>query len=235
VQFRKQSSTELVVTLANVRSPVAFPKKTDVNGDFIRKYLPAFRDVPAAYIYEPWKMPKALQERYGVVVGASYPARIVVHEEASKANIERHARAYAANKAVGGSMPAAAPGAGGAGAAQVGSDPAASIAYLRSLAGIALLGPAVGERAIAAAPAGAAGGGDGLVSSAASAGSISGGGAGAASSSVGFKSKARRDSGGGAAAASAASAGGAGDSSHGATGGTGAAATASKRPRKGSS
>jgi hypothetical protein len=194
------------------------------------------------YIYEPWKMPKALQERLGVVVGVSYPARVVVHEDASKANIERHTRAYAANKA-GGSMPAAAPGAGGAGTAQVGSDPAESIAYLRSPAGTALLGSAVGERAAAAAPAGAAGAGAGAGTSAGagsaatSAGSISGGGAGAASSGVGFKSKARRDaeSGGGAGAAFAAPAGGAGDSSDGATGGSGAALAASKRPRTGSS
>lgn len=115
-----------------VYSPVAFPKKTDPNGDYIRKYLPQFKDFPAAYIYEPWKAPKAVQEKHGVIVGVTYPARIVIHEEASKANIARHAAAYEANKGPAAGIPKAAPGAGGVGASQVASDPSAALAYFRS-------------------------------------------------------------------------------------------------------
>lgn len=39
-------------------SPVAFGKKTDRNGDYIKKYLPALRKFPPKYIYEPWTAPK---------------------------------------------------------------------------------------------------------------------------------------------------------------------------------
>lgn len=38
-------------------SPVAFGKKTDKNGDYIRKYLPVLRNFPSKYIYEPWTAP----------------------------------------------------------------------------------------------------------------------------------------------------------------------------------
>ncbi|XP_053308009.1 cryptochrome-1-like [Spea bombifrons] len=78
-----------------VYSPVAFGKKTDKNGDYIKKYLPVLKKFPAEYIYEPWKAPRGLQERAGCVIGRDYPKPIVVHEAVSKANIQRMKAAYA--------------------------------------------------------------------------------------------------------------------------------------------
>lgn len=43
-------------------SPVSFGKKTDKNGDFIRKYVPVLKDFPQKYIYEPWKAPEKVQQ-----------------------------------------------------------------------------------------------------------------------------------------------------------------------------
>lgn len=77
-----------------VYSPVAFPKKTDPNGDYVRKYLPLFKNFPKEYIYEPWKAPLSIQQKYGVIVGDTYPNRIVDHDIVSKANISKHAQAY---------------------------------------------------------------------------------------------------------------------------------------------
>ncbi|KAK3103392.1 hypothetical protein FSP39_018906 [Pinctada imbricata] len=77
-----------------VYSPVAFGKKTDKNGDFIRKYIPILKKFPANYIYEPWKAPKAMQEKAGCIIGKDYPLPIVDHDEARKTNIERMAKAY---------------------------------------------------------------------------------------------------------------------------------------------
>jgi cryptochrome len=61
-------------------SPVAFPKKYDPNGDYVRHFLPVLKNMPKDYIYEPWKAPKSLQEKIGCVVGKNYPERIVIHE-----------------------------------------------------------------------------------------------------------------------------------------------------------
>jgi len=80
-------------------SPVAFGKKTDKNGDYIRKWLPQFKDFPVKYIYEPWTAPKAIQQQYGIVIGKDYPGPIVDHKDISKSNMGRMKEAYAVHKA----------------------------------------------------------------------------------------------------------------------------------------
>nr|POE88275.1 cryptochrome-2 [Quercus suber] len=49
-------------------SPVAFGKKWDDNGDFIRRYVPELADLPKKYIYEPHKAPISDQKKAGVLV-----------------------------------------------------------------------------------------------------------------------------------------------------------------------
>ncbi|NWQ89435.1 CRY1 protein, partial [Burhinus bistriatus] len=73
----------------HVYSPIAFGKKTDRDGAYIRKYLPVLKDFPTKYIYEPWKAPRAVQERAGCLVGTHYPLPIVEHRAASERNLGR--------------------------------------------------------------------------------------------------------------------------------------------------
>lgn len=80
-------------------SPVAFGKKTDKNGDYIRKWLPQFKNWPTKYIYEPWLAPIAIQKQHGVIIGKDYPEPIVEHKEISKSNMARMKAAYNAQKA----------------------------------------------------------------------------------------------------------------------------------------
>ncbi|KAK5732195.1 hypothetical protein LTR17_010772 [Elasticomyces elasticus] len=49
-------------------SPVAFGKKWDENGDYIRKYCPELRHLPKKYIYEPHKAPVKDQREAGVMI-----------------------------------------------------------------------------------------------------------------------------------------------------------------------
>jgi len=81
-----------------VYSPVAFGKKTDPNGDYIRKYVPQLSKYPKQYIFEPWKAPAALQKSCGCIIGKDYPSPIVDHDRASKANMAKMNVAYSANK-----------------------------------------------------------------------------------------------------------------------------------------
>uniref|UniRef100_A0A182NGQ8 Photolyase/cryptochrome alpha/beta domain-containing protein n=1 Tax=Anopheles dirus TaxID=7168 RepID=A0A182NGQ8_9DIPT len=83
-----------------VYSPVAFGKKTDPEGKFIRKYVPELARFPAGIIYEPWKANLETQKKLGCIIGKDYPRRIVVHEEISKVNIQRMSAAYKRNKAL---------------------------------------------------------------------------------------------------------------------------------------
>lgn len=81
-----------------VYSPISFGKKTDPNGDFIRKFIPQLRNFPAKYIYEPWTAPIEIQRKFGCVIGKDYPRPIVDHAVVSKENIKKMAEAYEANR-----------------------------------------------------------------------------------------------------------------------------------------
>ena len=49
-------------------SPIAFPQKTDKNGDFVRRYVPELKGYSSKYIYEPWKAPIADQKKAGCMI-----------------------------------------------------------------------------------------------------------------------------------------------------------------------
>ncbi|XP_073827020.1 (6-4)-photolyase [Musca autumnalis] len=83
-----------------VYSPVAFGKKTDPTGSYIRKYVPELAKYPAGAIYEPWKVSLADQRKYGCVIGTDYPHRIVNHDVVHKENIKRMSAAYKVNREV---------------------------------------------------------------------------------------------------------------------------------------
>ena len=51
-----------------VYSPIAFPQKTDKNGDFVRHFVPELQDYPVKYIYEPWKAPIQDQKKAGCII-----------------------------------------------------------------------------------------------------------------------------------------------------------------------
>lgn len=81
-----------------VYSPVAFGKKTDKEGLFIRKYVPELKKYPTEFIYEPWKSPKSVQRAAGCIIGEDYPNRIVDHDKIHKENMQKMNLAYKANK-----------------------------------------------------------------------------------------------------------------------------------------
>jgi cryptochrome len=52
-------------------SPIAFGKKWDSDGDFVRKYVPELRNLDKRFIYEPWKATLADQERADVRISGN--------------------------------------------------------------------------------------------------------------------------------------------------------------------
>ncbi|KAL4159541.1 hypothetical protein PRNP1_000118 [Phytophthora ramorum] len=75
------SSSYFFTAYFRVYSPISFGKKSDPEGHFIRKYIPALKKMPAKYIYEPWKAPMTLQHATGCIIGKDYPRPIVDHKE----------------------------------------------------------------------------------------------------------------------------------------------------------
>uniref|UniRef100_A0A8C2JRX8 Cryptochrome circadian regulator 3a n=1 Tax=Cyprinus carpio TaxID=7962 RepID=A0A8C2JRX8_CYPCA len=74
--------------------PVGFGRRTDPNGDFIRRYFPILRGFPAKYIYDPWNAPDSVQAAAKCIIGVHYPKPMVNHAEASRLNIERMKQIY---------------------------------------------------------------------------------------------------------------------------------------------
>jgi deoxyribodipyrimidine photo-lyase len=67
-QMQMQSGTT-GINIARVYNPIKQAKDHDPHGHFVRRWLPALRKVPDAWLFEPWRMPPDLQARYGVTVG----------------------------------------------------------------------------------------------------------------------------------------------------------------------
>ena len=84
-------------------SPIAFGKKHDPAGLYIKKWVPELAKMPQKYIYEPWTAPITIQQACGCIIGKGYPKPIVDHSIAVKANMGRMKAAYdAIKKAQGG-------------------------------------------------------------------------------------------------------------------------------------
>ncbi|XP_034230704.1 cryptochrome-2 isoform X1 [Thrips palmi] len=92
------SASAFYHTFYRVYSPVAFGKKTDKTGEYIRKYVPEVSKLPSNYLYEPWEASLSVQKAAKCVVGEDYPHRLVKHEDVYKVNIGRLSAAYKANK-----------------------------------------------------------------------------------------------------------------------------------------
>jgi deoxyribodipyrimidine photo-lyase len=60
-------------------NPVLQSQKFDPAGKYIRRFVPELVEVPDEFIHTPWKMPMALQNKVGCVIGRDYPATIVEH------------------------------------------------------------------------------------------------------------------------------------------------------------
>nr|XP_055073415.1 cryptochrome circadian regulator 4 isoform X1 [Misgurnus anguillicaudatus] len=67
--------------------PVRFGRRTDPDGQYLRKYLPVLKNFPSQYIYEPWKAPEDVQLSAGCVIGKDYPHPMVCHLEVSQKNL----------------------------------------------------------------------------------------------------------------------------------------------------
>ena len=79
-------------------SPIAFQKKNDPNGNYIRKWVPELANLPAKYIYEPWKANVSILNTAGIKLGKTYPRPIVDHAVVSKENMSKMSLAYDMHK-----------------------------------------------------------------------------------------------------------------------------------------
>ena len=79
-------------------SPIAFQKKADPNGNYIRKWVPELANLPAKYIYEPWTANISILNAAGIKLDKNYPRPIVDHAVVSKENMSKMSLAYDMHK-----------------------------------------------------------------------------------------------------------------------------------------
>lgn len=83
-QVQMQSGTTGINTI-RIYSPTKQALDQDPEGQFIRQWCPELRNVPTAYLAEPWTMPLTLQQHLGCVLGVHYPQAVVDVAAAGKA------------------------------------------------------------------------------------------------------------------------------------------------------
>jgi len=75
-QCQMQSGTTGINTL-RIYNPIKQAKEQDPKGAFVRHWLPALKNVPDTWIFEPYLMPKAQQLQYGCILDKDYPTPII--------------------------------------------------------------------------------------------------------------------------------------------------------------
>lgn len=104
-QMQMQAGTTGINT-TRVYNPIKQAQDQDPHGRFVRRWLPALRRVPDAWLLQPWRMPPDVQARCGVRVGEDIPVPLVDLEAATRqAKMRVHAlrarpEVHAANHAI---------------------------------------------------------------------------------------------------------------------------------------
>jgi deoxyribodipyrimidine photo-lyase len=73
-----------------VFNPVLQGRKFDPEGAYVRAFVPELAKLPAKYVHEPWTAPGEVLEDAGVILGQTYPERIVDHAAARKRALEAY-------------------------------------------------------------------------------------------------------------------------------------------------
>jgi deoxyribodipyrimidine photo-lyase len=71
-QMQMQAGTTGINT-TRVYNPIKQAQDHDPHGHFVRRWLPALRKVPDAWLFEPWRMHAEVQQRCGLSVGQDIP------------------------------------------------------------------------------------------------------------------------------------------------------------------
>lgn len=87
-QLQMQSGVTGINTI-RIYNPIKNSQDHDLQGDFIKLWLPELKHVPGHLIHEPWKLTAIEQELYECIIGKDYPAPIVDIEETQKLASDR--------------------------------------------------------------------------------------------------------------------------------------------------
>lgn len=82
-QAQMQSGCTGINTL-RIYNPVKQGHDQDADGAFVRRWVPELAGLPGGLVHAPWKLSRESLAAAGVVLGETYPERIVDHEAAAR-------------------------------------------------------------------------------------------------------------------------------------------------------
>lgn len=83
-QWTASTGTDPAPYFRRMFNPTLQQKKFDPSGEYVRRWVPELRSVPAERLAEPWKMTPLEQEEARCVIGSDYPEPIVDHADERK-------------------------------------------------------------------------------------------------------------------------------------------------------
>ena len=82
-QIQMQAGTT-GINIPRMYNPVLQAQRLDTKGIFVRRWVPELQGVSDQWIFEPWLMPKAQQEKSGCFINGNYPRPRVDFTQASR-------------------------------------------------------------------------------------------------------------------------------------------------------
>ena len=72
-------------------NPVSQGEKFDPEGAYVRKWVPELAKLSNRWIHNPWEAPNSVLSSSGVVLGVTYPERIVSHSISREIALQAYA------------------------------------------------------------------------------------------------------------------------------------------------
>lgn len=72
------------INIPRIYNPIKQARDHDPHGVFVRRWLPAMRQVPDTWLFEPWRMPAELRKNFGLHAADDISTPIVDLEIASR-------------------------------------------------------------------------------------------------------------------------------------------------------
>jgi deoxyribodipyrimidine photo-lyase len=85
----QMQSGQTGINTPRIYNPIKQGHDQDPTGQFVRRWVPELRGLPDVLIHEPWRLDAHALQAMGVVLGETYPARLVDHVVAARAARDR--------------------------------------------------------------------------------------------------------------------------------------------------